>query len=116
MRVNSHVICKMESEVFAVVENDMTLCPNEREVQFRFLVHLFGRIGRHSVFSSFNCNLFSIFDIRNAYFHRRNSAMNMLGKNRGFDLNAISKQVDTQRMSFDFTRKWFYVKNEQNRP
>ena len=25
MRFNSHVICKMEYEVFAVVENDMTL-------------------------------------------------------------------------------------------
>ena len=45
---------------FAVVENDMTLCPNEREVQFKFFVHLFGRIRRHSVFSSFNCNMFSI--------------------------------------------------------
>ena len=29
MRVNSHVICKMESEVFEAVENDRTLCPNE---------------------------------------------------------------------------------------
>ena len=38
----------------------MTLCPNEREVQFKFCVHLFGRIRRHSVFSSFNCSLFSI--------------------------------------------------------
>ena len=43
----------------------------------------------------------AVFDIRNAYFHRRNSAMNMLGKNRGFDLNVISKQVDTQKMSLD---------------
>ena len=42
--------------------------------------------------------------------------MNMLGKNRGFDLNVISKQVDAQRMSFDLIRKWLYVKNEQNRP
>ena len=41
-----------------VVENDMTLCPNEREVQFEFCVHLFGRVRRHSVFASFNCNLF----------------------------------------------------------
>ena len=32
--VNSHAINKMESELFTVVENDMTLCPNEREVQF----------------------------------------------------------------------------------
>ena len=45
---------------FAVVENDMTLCQNEREVQFKFCVHLFGRIRRHSVFSSINCSLFSI--------------------------------------------------------
>ena len=44
----------------AVVENDMTLCPNEREVQFRFFMHLFRCMKRHSVFSSFNCNLFSI--------------------------------------------------------
>ena len=41
--------------------------------------------------------------------------MNMLGKNRGFDLNVISKYVNTQRMSFDKIRKWLYVKNEQNR-
>ena len=41
--------------------------------------------------------------------------MNKLGKNRGFDLNVISKQVDTQRMLFDYIRKWLYVKNEQNR-
>ena len=59
-RVNSHVICKMESEVFAAVENDMSLCPNQREVQLKFYVHLFGCIRRHSVLSSFNCNLFSI--------------------------------------------------------
>ena len=38
----------------------MTLCPNEREVQFILCVDLFERIRRHSVFSSFNCNLFSI--------------------------------------------------------
>ena len=44
MRVNSNVICKMESEVFfAVIENDI-LCPNEREVQLKFCVQLFGRI------------------------------------------------------------------------
>ena len=41
--------------------------------------------------------------------------MNMLGKNRGFDLNVIGKQVDTQGMSFDKIRKWMYVKNKQNR-
>ena len=44
---------------------------------------------------------FPIFDIRNACFRRRNNAMNMLGKNRGFDLNAISKQVDSKRMLFN---------------
>ena len=60
MRVNSHVICKMGSEVFAVVENDMTLCPNEREVQFKLCVHLFGHVRKHSFFSSLNCNLFTI--------------------------------------------------------
>ena len=50
---------KWNPRLFAVVE-DMTLCPNEREVQFKFCVHLFGHIRRHSVFSSFNCNMFSI--------------------------------------------------------
>ena len=44
---------KYNPRIFAVVENDMTLCPTEREVQFKFCVHLFGRIRRHSVFSSF---------------------------------------------------------------
>ena len=29
--------------------------------------------------------------IKNSCFYRRNNAMNMLGKNRGFDLNVISK-------------------------
>ena len=42
--------------------------------------------------------------------------MNMLGKNRGIDLNVISKQVDTQRISFDYIIKWLYVMNEENRP
>ena len=28
---------KWNQRFFAVVENDMTLCPNESEVQFRFL-------------------------------------------------------------------------------
>ena len=60
MRVNSHIICKMESKVFAVVVNDMTLCPNERYVQFKLFVHLFGCMRRHPVFSSFNCNMLSI--------------------------------------------------------
>ena len=35
---------------YAVAENDMTLCPNEREIQHRFCVHLFGCIRRHSFF------------------------------------------------------------------
>ena len=60
MRGNSHVICKMESGFFSVVENYMTLSQNEREVHFKVCVCLLGRIRRHSVFSSFNCNLFSI--------------------------------------------------------
>ena len=38
--------------------------------------------------------------------------MNMLGKNRDFDLIVISKQVDTQRMSFDLIRKWLYIKKK----
>ena len=42
-----------------------------------------------------------IFYIRNPCFHGRNSAMNILGKNRGYDLSVIRKQVDTHRMSFD---------------
>ena len=50
---------KWNLRFFAVVENDTTLCPKEI-VQFKVCVHLFGRIRRHSFFSSFNCNLFSI--------------------------------------------------------
>ena len=41
---------KWNPRIFAVVEN-MTLCPNEREVPFKFCVHLFGRIRRYSVFT-----------------------------------------------------------------
>ena len=37
MHVNSHVICKWNPRFFAVVENDMTLRPNEREVQLNFI-------------------------------------------------------------------------------
>ena len=48
---------KWNLRLFAVVENDMTLCTNERAVQFKSCAHLFGHIRRHSVFSSFNCNL-----------------------------------------------------------
>ena len=60
---------KLNPSFFAVVENDVTLCPNEREVQFKFCVHLFGRIRRHSVFSSFNCNLFSIIQYSTSEMH-----------------------------------------------
>ena len=60
MHINSHAIRTIEYKFFVAVENDMTLCPNEREVQFKFCVHLFRCIRRHSVWSSFNCNLFSI--------------------------------------------------------
>ena len=49
---------KWNPSFFAVVENDMTLCPNEREVQFKSCVHLFERIRRHSIYSSFKCNFF----------------------------------------------------------
>ena len=42
--------------------------------------------------------------------------MNMLGKKRGFDLNVVSKQLDTERVTFDQIRKWLYAKNKQNRP
>ena len=49
---------KWNPRFFAVVVNDTTLGPNEREVHFSFCVHLFGRIRRHSVFLSINCNLF----------------------------------------------------------
>ena len=52
---------KWSPRFFAVVENDMTLHPNEREVQFKFVVHLFGRMRRHYVFLSFNCSLFSTY-------------------------------------------------------
>ena len=78
----------------------MTLYPNEREVQFKFCVHLFGCINWMHLFG---CIVFNhpIFFIRNACFHRRNRAVNMLGKNRGFDLNVIRQQVDAQRMTFD---------------
>ena len=54
---------------FAVGENDITLRPNEREVQFKFGVHLFGHIRRHSVLSSFNCNLFSIIQYLTSEMH-----------------------------------------------
>ena len=100
MRVNSPSV-KWNPVFYAVVVYDMTLCPNEREEYFKFCVHLFGRMIRLSVYSSFNYYLISIVYIRNACFHRRNNAMNMFGNNRGLDLNVISKQVDTQRMSFD---------------
>ena len=32
---------KWNPRYFAVVENDMTLCPDEREVQLKFFVHLY---------------------------------------------------------------------------
>ena len=53
---------KQNLRFFAVVENDMTLWQNEREVQLKVCVHLFGCIRRHSVLSSFNCNLFSVIE------------------------------------------------------
>ena len=71
----------------------MTLCSNEGVVQLKFYVHLFGRVIGHSVFSSFNCNLFSIIQYltsKIAFYHSRNSALDMIRKNRCFDLNVIS--------------------------
>ena len=41
----------------------MTSCLTERKVQLNVCVHLFRHIRRHSVLSSFNCNLFSIFQM-----------------------------------------------------
>ena len=60
---------KLNQRLFAVVENDMTLCSNEREVQFKFFLHLFGRIIRHSVSSSFNYNFFSIIQYLTSEMH-----------------------------------------------
>ena len=51
---------KWNPRFFAVVVNDTTLGPNEREAHVKFCVHLFGRIRTISDFSTFNCNLFSI--------------------------------------------------------
>ena len=81
----------------------MTLCANERKVQFKFFVHLFGRIRRHSIFSSFNRYLFSIIQFFTSEMHISTEEKRYIhvGKNRCFDLNVISKQVDIQRMSFD---------------
>ena len=60
---------KLNQRFFAVVENDMTLCPNEREVKYIFFVHLFARMRRNSVFSSFNCDLFSIIQYLTSEMH-----------------------------------------------
>ena len=60
---------KWNPRFFAVVENDMKLCPNEREVQFNFCVHLLGRIRRHTVFPSFNCNFFAIIQLLTSEVH-----------------------------------------------
>ena len=38
----------------------MTLCPNEKKVQPKFCLHLFGRIRRHSILVSFNSYFFSV--------------------------------------------------------
>ena len=69
MRVNYHVMVKWNSRFFAVVEDNVTLCPNKREVQFNSCVHLFGHIKRHYVLSSFNCNLFSIIQFLTSEMH-----------------------------------------------
>ena len=59
MRIDSHVICKWNLRSFAVVENDMTLCPNEREVQ---LIRTYKKI-----FSFFIVQL--LFDFNHPIFH-----------------------------------------------
>ena len=60
IRVNSNVICKIESEVLCSSRERYDIVSNEREVQFKSCVQLLGRIRRHSVHKTFNCNLFSI--------------------------------------------------------
>ena len=60
---------KWNKRFFSVVENDIALCPNEREVQLKKNFYLFGRIRRHSVFSSFNCNLFTIIQYLTSEIH-----------------------------------------------
>ena len=57
---------------FAVVENDETLCPNEREMLINFFWHVFGGTRRNSVFSSFNWNLFSIIKYLTSEMHASN--------------------------------------------
>ena len=44
MRFNSHIICMRSPMFFSVVDNDMTLCPFERNMWLGVSVHLFGRI------------------------------------------------------------------------
>ena len=60
---------KLNPRFFSVEESDMKLCRNEKEVQFKFCLHLFGRIMRHFVSSSFNCNLFSIIQFFTSEMH-----------------------------------------------
>ena len=60
---------KWNPRFFAVVENDMILCPNERELQFKFFVHLFECIRGYSIFSPFNCNLFSVIQYLTSEMH-----------------------------------------------
>ena len=41
---------KWNQRFIAVVENDITLFPNERKAQFKFCVHFFPRMRRNSIF------------------------------------------------------------------
>ena len=78
MKTLRHMSCTCESilmssvkwnpRFFAVVENDMTLCPNERSAIYNF-AHLFGRIRRHCIFLSFKYNLFSIIQYLTSAMH-----------------------------------------------
>ena len=53
MGVNTLVFSKFRIVGFAVVDNDMTLCPTEMKVQLEVSVHLSRCIRRHFVLSMF---------------------------------------------------------------
>ena len=81
----------------------MTLCPNERSAIYILCAFIwtYKKTFRFFIVQLYLVFNHPIFDIGNACFYRKNSTTNMLGKNIGFDLNVIGKQVDTKRMSVD---------------
>ena len=98
MRVNSLVICKMESQTFS--------CSRERydivsKCMLSVILHLCAFIWTYMKTFHFVIIQLSlvfnhpIFDVRKECFHGGHSAMNILEKNRCFDLFAISKHEDT---------------------